>query len=65
MCSTRQWIALPCLKQFGESQSCDVRLSELTVVEGGLTPAVLPSYSTEQLVKLLSDDPVLGSLCER
>ena len=51
MCSTRQWIALPCLKQFGESQSCDVRLAELTVVEGGLTPAVLPSYSTEQLAK--------------
>ena len=52
-------------KQFSESQSCDVRLGELTVVEGGLTPAVLPSYSTEQLAKLQSEDPVLGRLCER
>ena len=52
-------------KQFSEGQSCDVRLAELTVVEGGLTPAVLPSYSTEQLAELQSEDPVLGRLCER
>ena len=34
-------------KQFSESQSCDVRLGEQTVVEGGLTPAVLPSYTAQ------------------
>ena len=47
------------------SQSHDVTVAELTVSEGGLTPAVLPSYSPEQLVKMQCEDQLLGKLWER
>ena len=33
--------------------------------EGGLPPAVLPTYSPEQLAKMQVDDPVHGRLRER
>ena len=35
------------------------------MLEGGLTPAVLPSYSRYQLAKMQCDDPVLGELYKR
>ena len=47
------------------TESLEVSLAELTVSEGGLPPAVLPSYSPEQLAKMQADDPVLGRLRER
>ena len=54
----------------GDSSDTGEEVGELTAVthevvvippvwEGGLTPAVLPSYSLEQLAKMQSDDPVL------
>ena len=33
--------------------------------KGGLPPAVLPSYSPEQLANMQADDPVLGRIRER
>ena len=47
------------------TESLEVSLAEITVSEGGLPPAVLPSYSPEQLAKMQADDPVLGRLRER
>jgi hypothetical protein len=47
------------------SQCQEVRLAAITVLEGGLTPAVLPSYSLEQLANMQCDDPVLGEVCKR
>ena len=35
------------------------------MLEGGLTPAVLPSYSRYQHAKIQCDDPVLGELYKR
>ena len=46
-------------------QSPDVTLIPVTVMEGGLTPAILPSYSSEQLAKMQSEDTVLGELWNR
>ncbi len=52
-------------KEIVDCQSPDVTLAPVAVMEGGLTPAILPSYSSEQLAKMQSDDPVLGELCNR
>ena len=51
--------------EIGGTESLEVSLAEITVSEGGLPPAVLPSYSPEQLAKMQADDPVLGRLRER
>ena len=37
----------------------------LALMEGGLTPAILPSYSSEQLANMQSEDTVLGELWNR
>ena len=47
------------------AETLEVSVAELTMSEGGLPPAVLPSYSPEQLAKMQADDPVLGRLRER
>ena len=52
-------------REIKASQSHDVTVTELTVSEGGLTPAVLPSYSPEQLAKMQCEDQLLGKLWER
>ena len=46
-------------------QSPDVTTAPVTVMECGLTPAILPSYSSEQLAKMQSEDTVLGELWNR
>ena len=48
-----------------DCQSPDVTPAPVAVMEGGPTPSILPSYSSEQLAKMQSDDPVLGELCNR
>ena len=52
-------------KEIVGGQSPDVTLAPVTVMEGGLTSAILPSYSSEQLTKMQSEDPVLGELWNR
>ena len=47
------------------SQFPNVTAAEITMAESGLTPAVLPSYSPEQLSKMQCGDPVLGELWRR
>ena len=44
------------LKEIVESQSPDVTLAPVTMLEGGLTPAILPSYSSDQLAKMQFED---------
>ena len=52
-------------REIRASQSHDVTVAELTVSEGGLTLAVLPSYSLEQIAKMQCEDQLLGKLWER
>ena len=52
-------------KEIVNCQSPDVTIAPVTAMEGGLTPAILPSYSSEQLAKMQSEDTVLGELWNR
>ena len=56
-------IAVP--KEIVNCQSPDVTIAPVTVMEGGLTPAILPSYSSEHLAKMQSEDTVIGELWNR